>query len=522
MHSKIQILIITLGVMLVFCSTGAAGEYDGTVKIGGVIIDENAGDLSVMQETYNLYEGFSFTQIKLGGNFNPKTYFKLNLADMNLDNRNGSLDFWVPGRLKLYGRYDQNRQVFDPDRVVNSYRKDWRFGGWFTPVEWAKLTANYGYQTRDGERLGYPSGTRSQLGNGYDYVLQTGNFEGELRKDSRSVAVTYDFSSYSDNLDDVNDRFGYVVAARLRTPCFFTEKITHMLRGAAGKREITNVNSDFTLMNFQYVGLARPVRDFQFKYNFYAGRIDDGSTQMKTDNFRNIFDLTYFNRYGRLFGGYGYEINDDHRALTSYHTYRLGGSFRGVKGVSGKLEYANRAKKDDEKTTLLMDVDTQTLLAKLQYDWNQSLVLGVVYRDREREFPGIDVESQGKYVNTYGRYNYQGWGTVGVEYTYSKDEYKNLAAGFQTENHTVTARAYSEWYKNARLGGSVTYLDVGGDLDIEKSILSVEAMYRFLDDFRAEVKYNVYNYDDYLILSKYYTANIVWINVAYDFDFGKE
>jgi len=66
MPSKTHILIITLGVMLVFCSTSLAGEYDGTVKIGGVIIDENAGDLSAMQETYNLYEGFSLSQIKLG------------------------------------------------------------------------------------------------------------------------------------------------------------------------------------------------------------------------------------------------------------------------------------------------------------------------------------------------------------------------------------------------------------------------------------------------------------------------
>ncbi len=522
MLSKTHILVVTLGMMLMIASTGLAGEYDGTVKIGGVIIDENAGDLSVMQETYNLYEGFSFTQIKLAGNFDPKTYFRFDLNDINLDNRKGSLDFWVPGRFKFYSRYDQNRQVFDPNRVDNSYRKDWRFGAWFTPVEWLKLTADYGYQTRDGERLGYPLGTEGHSGNAYDYVLQTGNFEAEARKDSRSVAVSYDFSSYSDNLYDINDRFGYVVAARFRTPSFFTDKVTHMLRGAVGKREISNVDSDFTLTNFQYVGVAGPIRDFQLRYNFYAGRIDDSSTDMKTDNFRNIFDLAYLNRYGRLYGGYGYEINDDHRAVTSYHTYNVGGSFRGAKGVSGKVEYANRSKKDDEKTTLLMDIDTSRFLAKLQYDWNSSLVLGAVYRNREREFPDIDVEAEGRYVNTYGRYTYEGWGTVGAEYTYSEDEFKNLAGGFYTRNNTVTARAYSEWYRNARIGGAVTYLDVGGDLDIEKSILSVEAAYRFLDDFRAEVKYNVYNYDDYILINRYYTANIVWINVAYDFDFGKE
>jgi hypothetical protein len=190
--------------------------------------------------------------------------------------------------------------------------------------------------------------------------------------------------------------------------------------------------------------------------------------------------------------------------------------------LSGKLEYANRAKKDEEKTTLLMDMDTQTLLAKLQYDWNDALVLGVLYKNREREFPDINVEAEGKYLNTYGRYIYEGWGTIGLEYTYSEDEYQNLAAGFETKNHTITARAYSDWYRNLRLGGAVTYLDMRGDLDIEKSILSVEAAYRFLEDFRAEIKYNVYNYDDYLIFNKYYTANVVWINVAYDFDIGTE
>ncbi len=41
-------------------------------------------------------------------------------------------------------------------------------------------------------------------------------------------------------------------------------------------------------------------------------------------------------------------------------------------------------------------------------------------------------------------------------------------------------------------------------------------MYTVLDDLHVEVKYNVYNYDDYMILNRYYTANVVWFNVAYD------
>jgi hypothetical protein len=250
MLSKTLLLVFVMSATLVIPAVSPAGQYDGTVKIGGIVIDEDAGDLSAVQETYNLYEGFSFAQINIGGRFNPKTYFRLNLTDINLDNRKGRLDFSVPGRFKLYSRYDQNRQVFDPNRVINSFRKDWHVGAWYTPVEWCKLTADYGYQTRNGLRLGYPLGTESNLGTGYDFGLHTGFFEAEVRKDSRSLAVTYDLSSYGDNLDEVKDRFGYVLAARFRSRCYFTDKITHLVRGAVGERSLTTAKTDFTLSNF--------------------------------------------------------------------------------------------------------------------------------------------------------------------------------------------------------------------------------------------------------------------------------
>jgi hypothetical protein len=509
-------------VSIVAVPPAPATEVDGKIKVGGVIVDEDAGDLSVMQETYNIYEGFSLTQIWLNGSFNPKSFFRLNLTDINLDNRKAAFDFHVPGRLKFTARYDQHRQVFDPKRVVTSSRKDWQFGARVTPRNWLRISADYGNQTRDGSRLGFPPGTESQLGDGYDYMLQTGRAEAELTKGARSFALSYNFTDYSDNLTDVPARNGYVVAARLRSPCYFSDKVTHFLRGAVGKRNLANWETDYTLSNLQYVGIAGPFYRFQLRYNLYLSRIDDKSTRMKTDNVRNIFDVTYFHRYGRVFGGYGYEINDDDRSLTSYNTYRLGGSVRDVYGFDGKVEYANRAKKDEEKLTLLQDIDTAVLTAKLQWEWRRQLVLGAIYKDRERDFPDIGTEASGEYVNTYGRFNRPDIGSIGAEYTYSEDEYKNLAGRFETESHAVTARARTRSVAGLTLGGGVTYLDVRGDLDIEKSIPFVEAEYRVLEDYSIELKYNIYNYDDYILWDRYYTANIVWINVAYDFDYGNQ
>ena len=54
------------------------------------------------------------------------------------------------------------------------------------------------------------------------------------------------------------------------------------------------------------------------------------------------------------------------------------------------------------------------------------------------------------------------------------------------------------------------------DLSKDESVLFLEAVYTIQDDYHLEVRYNVYNYDDYILLDRYYTANVVRINIGYD------
>ena len=56
-------------------------------------------------------------------------------------------------------RYDQHRQVFDPDRQVTSDRKDWQFGLGVTANSWLRFDGRYGLQSRTGNRLSYPLGS---------------------------------------------------------------------------------------------------------------------------------------------------------------------------------------------------------------------------------------------------------------------------------------------------------------------------------------------------------------------------
>ena len=64
-----------------------------------------------------------------------------------------------------------------------------------------------------------------------------------------------------------------------------------------------------------------------------------------------------------LYGGYGYETNDDDRTLTSYQTYLFGLSLNYAKKLRAQFEIGDRDKEDKGKTTLLEDIQTNRLLA---------------------------------------------------------------------------------------------------------------------------------------------------------------
>ena len=501
--------------LLFTASSPRAGTMEGSVKMGGVIFRET-GDQSTVQETYNVYDGFAVSQIRLDGTLKPGNYVALNLEDINLDSRKGSFDYRVPGCFKLSGDFDQSRQVFDPVRLVASKRKDWKVGAQYTPSRWFALSGYFNYLTRNGDRLSYPTGTPSVLGTQYDNSLKSGQATAEYHKDRRGVAISYSLSDYNDGINDATGRTGQVVSARMYAPTPFYEKWTNLLRAAYGERKLSNNDLDYTLANFQYTGVVQPSEDYQIKYNFDANRIDNKSTRLETDRFQNSLDATYFYKYGRFNGGYAYEINDDNRTLTSYDSWRVGTAFHYLKYVNAKVDYASRVKKDEEDLTLLKSVEASQIRAKLDLQPRDNVVFGGGYTKRQRELPDIGVKADGDIVNAFGRYDYKGWGSASAEYSLSTDEYRDLAGKFDSDSHIVTGRIEFNRIKNLRLAGGATYLDIGRDLDIEKSMLFAEGSFKVLNDYHLEVRYNVYNYDDYILLDRYYTANVVRINLAYD------
>jgi hypothetical protein len=514
---RTQTLLISIATMvfLLAPATPRAATLSGSVDVGQVFLDE-VGDLSTVQETYNLYQGFTLGRIHLLGTLDPRNTFTLDLRDVNRDSRTGEFTYRVRDRFKLRAGYDQSRYVFDPGRGVTSDRKDGQLGFQYTPSKALALSGDFSHLRRTGDRLSYPTGTVSVLGDSYDNAFTSGQLTADVRYGRNGGGVSFRMSDYSDDLNPVADRQGWVAAARLYAPMPFYDKWNNLFRGSYGIRQLKDGDLDYKLSSFQYTAIVQPRSAFEFRYAFLASRVDDASTKLMTDRFVNDLDATWFHKYGRVNAGYGYEMNDDDRTLTTYRTWRAGTTFRPERRLTFRLDYANRVKKDQEELTLLKDIDASRVRAELEVRPVERLTISGDYTKRERDLPDIQVSVDGEMTGAVARYELLGWGALSADYSHSTEHYVDLLAGFDTQSDVVTARVEVGRIKNLRLAGGVTYLDIGKDLDIEKSMVFVEGALRVAQRYRLEAKYNCYNYDDYILIDRYYTANVVRVSLGYD------
>lgn len=515
MRTQRMAISIATALLMLVAATPWAATLHGTVRVGGVFLDET-GDPSTVQESYDLEEGFAVSRVKLIGTFDPGSTLLLDLRDLNLRSRAGNLVYRIPGQFKLTAGYDQNRYVFDPGRGVTSERKDWRAGVQFTPSRWLSLSGDLNHQSREGDRLAYPLGTAGVLGARYDNRFTSGQVTADVRSGRRGGGVSYRMTDLADELNPAADRQGQVVSARLYAPMPFCSKWNNYLRGSYGTRELSEGGLDYTMSSFGYVAVLQPRAAYEFRYALDLSRVEDAADDNQTDRVQNDFDLTWFHRYGRVNAGYGYEMNDDDRSLTDYHVWRAGMTFRPVQQLNTRFDWTGRVKRDMEELTLLKDVYSLKARAKADYRPTDRFTLSGDYTRREREYPDLDVTMNGSVAGVQVRYDLPKWGALSADYSHGIDEYVDLVAGFETETDVVTARAEVSRIRNLTVAGGFTYLDIGRDLDIEKSLVFVESSLRLGGRYHLGAKYNCFNYDDYILLDRYYTANVVRVDLGYD------
>jgi hypothetical protein len=522
-----RVLLISLFALA--SATGARADstavWDGRVRAGGVLIDET-GNASLMQETYNIYEGFTLSSLYLKGRMNPLTHLLLDLTDINRGDRRGTLDFRRIGSLHVRSTYAENRYVFDPAGVVDARRRNSQSTITYTPSRWLWLSGDYGLQTRTGDRLPFLPGPTGWLGTAYDSKLHRWRGEAQVRAHNGiGGTVAYDGVKQNDALDARRERTGYVASANLVLPHLYFNQVTHVLRGAFGRSELPYSGLGYDLLTGQYTGIVDATRWARLKYRFYASQIDDEATRMRTDNYMHDADATFRWRMAILSAGYGWEALDDDHAVTTSQTVRGALSLRtNDNRVSGRVAYATRNTDDEEATTLLKDTEYDRFDARVEGKPGGGVSLGGRVANRTRKMPDIGSKAEGWTATAYGQWRYEHFsdtsviaGDLGVDYTFADDKYDNTTGAEHVLTHALTTRISINYHERFDVWNTVTFLDTGEDLDIRKSVVSVGAGYQIGNGFSADASYGAYNYDDYLVFDRYYTANIVWLNLGYSF-----
>ena len=426
----------------------------GSCAWAGIIIDET-GDRTTMQETFNLYEGFSVSSLYLNAHRNPRTHLLLDLTDVNLDDRRGSLEYRQSGLLRFRSRYDENRYLYDPAGRVDSRRRDWWSSLMVTPVKFGSISADYELQTRRGDRLGLTGEPTGWLGTGYDSDLHRWQVQAQVNHSSTGAggAVTYDGVRLMDGMDARRERSGYVISANLHLPGIYFDRLTHVVRGSIGRSELPNVgNLGYDLKTIQYTGLLDAARWARLRYQFYGSQIDDEATTLRTVDIMHDVDATL--RWKRRGVDAGIRLGITRRRPVDDDGQHLRGSIVVARTQGqgfGACVVRDRNKDDDESRTLLKDTEYDRLEASLEGRPVRDLTLGARFADRRRKMPDIGSEADGTVVTAYATWQGAPTGNaklvtsdVGVDYTYSDDDYDNIWGEEHIATHAVT-RASDSW-----------------------------------------------------------------------------
>jgi hypothetical protein len=528
-------------IWLVACAVLVAGRafadstsvWNGNVRVGG-IVEEEEGDRSLMQETFNIHEGLTITRLYLNGRFNDRTSLYFDGDNLTLDGRRANLDLRRTGVGRFKSRYDENDYLFDPSGSILATRRDWWSTLTLTPRKWLAISGDYGLQTRRGDRIGYPdsaTSAASALGTAYDSDLNRWRLQVEGNHNSGiGGAFTYDGVTLSDGLDARNERDGTLFSANIRLPGFVFDRLTHVVRGSIGESKLPNSGVSYDIMTIQYTGVAQLWRPLRLKYRFYGSQVEDKAFDNQTNRWIHDVDAEYQWRAATLSGGYGWEAWDDDRSVTTYDNVRGALYLRHPRQkISGSVSYSTRNKADEEDKTLLRDTEYARGEAKIDTRLLKGLTIGGRVAERTREMPDVDSKAEGLAASAYGSYRYEHSGdggvigsTLTVDYRYADDDYHNPAGQYHVISQFVTGRIELELFERITGAAAVHFVDISEDMDIEKSILSFEVACAFFKRFDAKVKYNVYNYDDFLIADYsqnkgFYTANVVWMDVGYAF-----
>lgn len=497
-------------------SPAMAGEGGGSVKAGYTYFDEE-GNRGVNHETYNTYEGLGISLENWRYRINSGITLRADLRNITLNNRNLRFSVSKPGRFNLSLRNNQYRRSYDFDGAQFTRRRSSGMKLSVQPYRDITLFGGFNRTDKHGNSAVLLSPLDDSTYLSTDYTHSNWNLGGLATLPHGFVRMEFRQSDLDDQLAANSDRkaSSFNLDAHMRVP----ERHWLDLSGGYYHRTDELESSGLELKTNQGWGgfkLHLP-KSHEVEYRILFARTEHTGENSETDNVVNTLSIgKAIKGYGGVRIGYENRIADDLVDRTVSHGFLFKGWYNYQKRLFVRASLATRSKEVTTGTTLLGDEDLTRFRVTAQYRTEEWGDFRVQWQGRVRT--NDDLKSKVDYdaISLNANLKQSDYGHLELSYSYYLGKYENTSAGtdFEFSDKVMSATLYPKSYRKATayVGGS--YYRSRRDLDTEKFSLNFGVTYGFLKDHELEIRYNVYNFDDYLARSAYYTANIIEINVT--------
>jgi hypothetical protein len=506
--------------MILLSASILADSGGGNIRIGYNFLDED-GNQSVYQQTFNDYEGVVLSLEGLRYTLDNGIYFDASLNNFALSNRNTRLGFGKNGLFGMALSDNRYRYIYDYEGGRYTRRQDSRGSLWIYPHRYIKIFGGVDYIDRTGSAFHHfdyidPDINASALP--VDY--QQYNYHGGIRFQHKGYMMNFEYRTINFN-DDVKSvrhqsRNNARVDFYFPVPAYEWIKLTGGYNYFKTKYDTTDfsISSDIVWGGFR----ADFLDFYTVSYNVLFDRSGSDSDLVKTDNIAHTMYMSRFwPRSAGFTVGYQYDIKDDVSDIVKANSFYFSGWVKPVSKVEFEGTLGSRIEKVKDGTRLLGDEDRLRFKFRIKYYYLSKnwLRLSFDSRNRKNEAIGSDIDFirfsiDGNYMNTK-------YGSLTAGYYLSDGNYENPEQDYRFINHSLYLDYLSPRFFNFNLGAGLVYYRNLKDLDAERIDLLIRGTYQMPANYSLEFKYNVHNFDDFVLLDNYYTANIVEIDLVKEF-----
>lgn len=519
---RILLLCLT-GVLLgVGLATGSAqaSDYTGAVKVGYTILDEE-GNLAVNQPTFNTYEGLGLSLSNFRYNFDDGTRLSAHLQNVTLNNRNLRAGLSKSGRFGLNAYSHQYRRTYNFSGSDFTRRSQTGGDVWIQPHPQVRLFGGLGVTAKKGSfRELYEPDPLLALGQ-VDYGLTRYHAGAQFKYRGSSITGEYRGSSFTDDIDDTNDRKSQRFKISASSPLRRWRNVWLNAGFQRYENRLENRGDTLTANTFWGGGRIFLADGLSGRYSFIWDRARRSGDVLATDNLMHSLSLgKTWRGQGGLTVGYRNLINDDAFDELKTNSFYFSGWASPSPRVTLRANVGTSSTDDAEGTTLTGGEDVTRIgaSATIRHDYGR-LRLNAESRKKDNDDIGssIDFTRLGADATLAdGRY-----GELRAAYHFVQGKYENTEGLFEFRDHIVTGEALTRSVYGVKAGVGGTYMKSQQDLDIERVSVSLLGRYTPPSQprYTFEVIYTAHNFDDFnnanmtTLYSEYYTANIVEINL---------